>query len=478
MVPVLCYLFILLGVSWYVGTLQKGRSFVTEYFLADRSLGGFVLGMTLIATFTSASSFLGGPGVAYSTGLSWVLLAMIQVPTGFFTLGILGKKFAVISRRINSVTVTDFLYQRYRSNAVVIGSSIAIIAFFIAMMVAQFKGGAVLFESLTGFSYEVGLIIFGLVVVFYTAIGGFRAVVLTDAIQAVVMVIATVTILITVLLKGGGSTALVDVIAAENPLMLDANATARPTILSYWVLVGIGLLGLPQNTVRAMSYKDTDSLHKAMIYGTVVVGFLMLGMHLAGFYAQGVLEGVPANSDAVIPMMVMQLLPGFWSGLFLAGPLAAIMSTVSSLLILASAAICKDLILHFHPRKSPSDSNIRAISIAATAVIGALTFLFALDPPNLIVWINLFAMGGLEAAFFWPTVLGLFWKRANATGALCSMIGGVGTYVAMGQFGINIMGINNVCFGLLAGLVCFIIGSLATKKPDKEVLLTFFGEEA
>ena len=58
------------------------------------------------------------------------------------------------------------------------------------------------------------------------------------------------------------------------------------------------------------------------------------------------------------------------------------------------------------------------------------------------------------------------------------MIGGVGTYVAMGQLGINIMGINNVCFGLLAGLVCFIIGSLATKKPDKEVLLTFFGEEA
>ena len=83
-------------------------------------MGGFVLAMTIIASYTSASSFVGGPGVAYTLGLGWVLLAMIQVPTTFFTLGVLGKRFAMLGRRLHAVTVTDFLYARYRSNAVVL----------------------------------------------------------------------------------------------------------------------------------------------------------------------------------------------------------------------------------------------------------------------------------------------------------------------------------------------------------------------
>ena len=474
MLPLLLYLALMLGIAWYVTKRSVKKGFMEDYFIGGRSLGGFVLAMTLIATFVSASSFIGGPGVAYSTGLSWVLLSMIQVPTAFLTLGVLGKKFAIIARRIQAVTVTDYLYARYRSKAVVVLASISLLVFFIAMMAAQFIGGGVLFQNITGYSYVIGLVLFGLVVVFYTSIGGFKAVAITDAIQAMVMVAATVTILVAIVHKGGGSAALVEKIAAANPSMVDPEATAKPTILSYWILVGLGLLGLPQTSVRCMSFKNTKALHNSMIIGTVVVGFLMLGMHLTGFYTAGVLEGTHATSDNVIPMVVLQELPAFWAGLFLAGPLAAVMSTVSSLLILASAAVIKDLLVRFSKQEREA-KQLRKISLLTTGIIGLIAFAFAIQPPDLIVWINLFAMGGLEAAFFWPTVLGLFWKRANKEGVIASMIGGVGSYLLFGAWDVNILGINNVVFGLLISLICFIFGTYFGKRPDQQTIELFFG---
>ena len=93
-------------------------------------MGGFVLAMTIIASYTSASSFVGGPGVAYRLGLSWVLLAMIQVPATFLTLGILGKRFAILARKTQSVTISDFLRARYKSDTVVLLCSIALLVFF------------------------------------------------------------------------------------------------------------------------------------------------------------------------------------------------------------------------------------------------------------------------------------------------------------------------------------------------------------
>src|SRR5699024_4731435 len=96
-------------------SVATSSSFLQEYFLVSRSLGGFVLAMTMTATFGSASSFIGGPGIAYEEGLGWVLLSMSQVATGYFVLMILGKKFAIMTRRYKSVTLVDYLKSRYQS---------------------------------------------------------------------------------------------------------------------------------------------------------------------------------------------------------------------------------------------------------------------------------------------------------------------------------------------------------------------------
>src|SRR6056297_1438060 len=102
-IPMIVYLVSVFGIAIYSNRTSKtaqGLNFVEEYFIGGRTMGGFVLAMTLIATYSSASSFVGGPGVAYSMGLGWILLAMIQVPTAFLTLGVLGKRFAIVSRKI------------------------------------------------------------------------------------------------------------------------------------------------------------------------------------------------------------------------------------------------------------------------------------------------------------------------------------------------------------------------------------------
>ena len=205
LMPIILYLGVMLLIAYKVNNIkQNSANFTEEYFIGSRKMGGFVLAMTIIASYVGASSFIGGPGVAYKLGLGWVLLACIQVPTAFFTLGIIGKKMAIISRRIKGVTIIDLLRVRYKSDAVVIISSITMLVFFIGSIVAQFVGGARLFESVTGYPYIIGLIIFSSVVIAYTSFGGFRAVAITDAIQGVIMLIATAVLFFVILKKGHG----------------------------------------------------------------------------------------------------------------------------------------------------------------------------------------------------------------------------------------------------------------------------------
>ncbi|XVG95590.1 sodium/pantothenate symporter [Eubacteriales bacterium KG127] len=477
--------------------VAKSNSFATNYFIGGRSMGGLVLAMTLVATFTSASSFIGGPGLAFSKGLVWVYLSMIQVPTAFIILGILGKKFAVISRKTGAVTVNEYLMARYDSKLVLWISSICLVLFFIAQMMSQFIGGAVLFQTITGLPYIYGLGLFGLVVIIYTSIGGFKAVVTTDTIQGLIMVLGGIIILYTIIKEAGGTTLMIEKLNVANPNwdnITGGGTVTQSFVMSFWVLVGIGVLGLPQTAVRGMGFKDTKALHSAMIYGTVVVGFLMLVMHISGVFAPAVLDGKElTTTDYVVPTLVLKYMHPVVAGLFVAAPLAAVMSTVSSLLIMASATIVKDLYMTYkdeHLAKESADQGEHAtkesvnsekeehkiafLSIFTTFLIGGVVFIFTIYPPEIIVWINLFAMGGLECAFFAPILLGLYWKRANATGAIASAVCGVASFLIISNAGFSLGGTTAIVPSIAASVIAFILGTYLGKPTRKEVLRKFF----
>lgn len=483
-IPVICYLALSFAVAlWARGRGKEAGSssgFIEEYFIGGRSMGGFVLAMTIIASYTSASSFVGGPGVAYKLGLSWVLLAMIQVPTTFLTLGVLGKRFAIVARKVRAVTITDFLRARYQNETVVVLCSVALLVFFMAAMLAQFIGGARLFQAVTGYPYIVGLALFGVTVVLYTAVGGFRAVVLTDAIQGMVMVVASVVVLMAVISAGGGVEQSVATLKSIDPGLITPsganNAVPKPFILSFWILVGLGILGLPQTTQRCMAYKDSHSMHNAMLVGTLIIGFIILCAHLSGTLGRAVLPELPAG-DLAMPSLIMQLLSPFWAGVFIAGPLAAIMSTVDSMLLLASAAIVKDLYIQYRLHGDASrmkPASLKRMSLISTAVIGLLVFLAAIEPPDLLVWINLFAFGGLEAVFLWPIILGLYWKKANASGALLSIVAGLATFVALTLIKPNMGGIHAIVPTVLVSLVAFATGAFWGKATPDSIIRLFW----
>ena len=477
---------------------NSSSGFIQNYFVGGRTMGGVVLAMTLVATYTSASSFLGGPGLAASWGLTQSWVAAIQIGTAFLTLGIVGKKLGMISRRIKAVTISDYLRARYKSPAVDIICSIMLVVFFITQMIAQFKGGATLLQSVTGLSYISALVLFSAVVIIYTSLGGFKAVVITDTIQGFIMACGTFLLLFFVIRAGGGMESILEYNAANNPgwdligkgpYGADIAALRPGYLISFWVLVGVGVLGLPQTAVRSMGFKDTESLHKAMIWGTVVVGILMIGMHFAGTLALPLVgEEQLANTDSIIPYVVNKYMPVWAAGLFLAAPLAAVMSTVDSLLILASATILKNLYITYIAKKDVVDAvradqdenedvnestekKLRLGSFALTIVLGVIVFLLAMNPPSILVWINLFAMGGLEATFFWPLIGGLYWKRGSSAACIASIICGVSTFVFFNLNKIAPFGIHEIVLGLLAGgIAYFVVGMLNKSEPDAEML--------
>lgn len=476
-IPIICYLCLMLGIAWKVNKIKndKNVNFIEEYFIGSRKMGGFVLAMTIIATYVGASSFIGGPGIAYKLGLGWVLLACIQTPTAFLTLGILGKRLAIISRRINAVTIVDLLRERYKNDVVVILGSIIMLVFFIGTVVANFVGGARLFESVTGISYIYGLIIFSVVIIIYTTIGGFRAVALTDAIQGGVMLIASGILFFTILHEGGGMENIMKAIKNINPNLLLPNsggAISKSFILSFWMLVGVAILGLPATTMRCMGFRDSKSMHNAMIIGTSVVGILMLVMHLIGVMGIAIIQNIEIG-DKIIPTLALKKLHPVLAGVFIGGPLAAIMSTVDSFLILSSATIVKDLYINYI-NPNPKTEKIKLLSHLVSLFIGITVFILSINPPDLLVWINLFALAGQEVAFFCPIIFGLYWKRANATGAIFSMVFGVTFYVYVSIMKIKFLGMHQIVPVIFLTIIIFVVGSYLGDKPDNETIDTFF----
>ncbi|WP_102346271.1 sodium/pantothenate symporter [Bacillus sp. Marseille-P3661] len=445
---------------------KTNQSFVQDYYLGGRSLGGFVLAMTMTATYGSASSFIGGPGVAYNEGLGWVLLSVTQVATGYFTLMILGKKFAIVTRKYQAITLVDFLKERYQSKWVVLLSSCSIVVFLFSAMAAQWIGGGRLIESLTGLSYQSALFIFVVTVLIYVTFGGFRAVTLTDAVQGSIMFMGTVILLIGVIIAGGGISTIIADLQAENPNLITpfgAKGTLTPAyVSSYWVLVGVGVVALPQIAVRAMSYKNTQSFHRALIIGTIVVGVIMLNMHVIGVFARPILPGIEVG-DRVMPLIALEVLPPWLAGIVLAAPLAAIMSTVDSLLLLVSSTIVKDVYINYI-NPNVSRKKVQQISMGITALLGVIVFLMAVNPPDLIIWLNLFAIGGLEAAFLWPIVMGLYWKNGNKYGALASMVVGIISYVLFQSYYPQPFGMHAVVSSIGLAFVAYVSFSLGTVK--------------
>ncbi|MBD2797841.1 sodium/pantothenate symporter [Xenorhabdus sp. 18] len=473
--PLVGYLALVFILSIYAYRRRQTGEFLNEYFLGNRSMGGFVLAMTITATYISASSFIGGPGAAYKYGIGWVLLSLIQLPAIWLSLSVLGKKFAILARRYNAVTLNDMLYARYQSRFLVWFASISLLVAFVGAMTVQFIGGARLLETAAGIPYDTGLLIFGVSIALYTAFGGFRASVLNDALQGLVMLLGTVLLLAGIIYKAGGISAAVTTLRTIDPNLVSPygadNILSGPFMASFWVLVCFGVVGLPHTAVRCISYKDSKAVHRGIVLGTLIMAFLMFGMHLAGALGRAIIPDLTIP-DQVIPTLMITVLPPVAAGIFLAAPMAAIMSTINAQLLQSSATIVKDLYLNLYPQQIRQEKKLSRISSYSTLFLGALLLLAAWRPPEMIIWLNLLAFGGLQAVFLWPLVLGLYWEKANAQGAISSMLTGAASYTLLATFNLQLLGFHPIVPSLLFSLLAFWLGNLLGNKRTQQAAVS------
>ena len=281
------------------------------------------------------------------------------------------------------------------------------------------------------------------------------------------MMLGIVLLFYYVLEAGGGLAAILANLRAAHPEMLTPTAAGRMPIslyISQWLLVGALTIALPQSVVRGISYRSSRDMHRAMIIGTVVIAFMNIAVNLVGVLGRGVL-GVDAKTlggvDSVIPQLMAQVMPPELLGFAIIGPLAASISTISGVLIVASSAVVKDVYLHHQQQRGKfvEEKTLRRLSMGVTATLGIIVFVLAIAPPSLIWLINMFAFGGLETAFFWVLVFGLFTTWARRTGALAAMGGGTLIYCAAMAAGFKPLGLHPIAVGITASLVLFLAGS-------------------
>jgi SSS family solute:Na+ symporter/sodium/pantothenate symporter len=522
----LATLFAVVVASVWLGTLAArvtSRSrFLPAFFLGNRGLGAWTLALT--ATVQSGGTFMGFPSLVYSHGwvvALWIAPYMVIPLTG---LGILGKRLAHLSRRTGAVTVPDLFRARFANPALGLMSSLLIMFYMSFMMVAQFKAGALIMKIAwpgTGAlaladesagpagidrAYYVGLVLFTLVVVGYTVIGGFLAAVWTDLFQSVMMFLGVMILLPLALSAAGGmeqatlsAVAHTDARFAWGPgYATDGRAFLTPCLaLSYFFVFIFSGLGSPAGMVRLMATKSAATIRRSVALLSLYNLGIYLPLVVICIAARSVLPNLPA-SDEVIPRLAFGTTRNLWggsllAGLILAAPFGAVMATVSSYLVVISSGIVRDVYVRLI-RPQARDAELRLLSRLAMVIVGAIAVVANLRPVAYLQVIVVFASTCSAATFVVPALFMAFWRRATTAGAFAAMLAGSATMLGLFAAGwvlawsghdpsigtatsfrpYYLLGFEPVVWGLAASLAAGVGVSLATSPPPPELVRSLF----
>ncbi len=473
---------------------SKKNNTADDFYLGGRKLGPIVTAMSAEASDMSSWLLMGLPGVAYLSGICDAGWTAIGLALGTYV------NWLIVAKRIrryshisnNAITIPDFFSNRYRdsSNIIMIISALVILIFFVPYTASGFAACGKLFSSLFGVNYLTAMIISAVIIVGYTALGGFLAASTTDLIQSIVMTIALIIVLVFGISVAGGFDAVID--NAKNlPGYFSMNAmydVASGTAKEYGFITklstlawGLGYFGMPHILLRFMAIEDHKKLALSRRIATVWVVIslaiaIFIGVVGLAMSNAGAVETLEGSASETIIVRISALLsskgvvPALVAGVILAGILASTMSTADSQLIAASSAVSKNL---FGVLKINSDAKSTMKTARATLLIIAVIAAFiARNPDSSVFGIVSFAWAGFGAAFGPVVLFALFWRRSNRYGAIAGMLSG-GAMVFIWKYLIKPMG---GLWGIYELLPAFIVSSLAivivsllTKAPSKEI---------
>jgi SSS family transporter len=404
---------------------RKASRDMTDYYVGGRSLGGVVVGISFFATFASTNSYIGHAGKGYEYGLPWLTMAVLIVAFTYLSWTMVAPRLRRFTSHWDALTLPDYLASRFGHGHPALRSFAAVVILLSSLLylVAIFKGAGNLFEQFLRIPYQgaVGLTL--LIVMVYTSIGGFVSVVRTDVVQGVLMVLGSTTIFYFVFDAAGGASAFPDLAARPDTEHLFGLGAGIPFV----VLLGIALSGSlkllvdPRQVSRFYALKDEHSVKVGIWVAVIGIALIQFCLFPVGILARALLDGV-ADTDMVIPTLINDpaVFPLFVADFLVIAMVAAAMSSMDSVLLVAASVLYKDVVEGIHPTAHP-------LTWTRIGVVGfsGLAALIALNPPGGIVEITIFS-GSLYAVCFFPAILfGLHWERGTAEGALASMISGV-----------------------------------------------------
>jgi sodium/proline symporter len=462
------YLLILLVIGFWGGRESKT---VAGYFVAGKKLPSWVIAFSSNSTGESAWLLLGLTGMGYAVGAHafWIILGEVLGVALAWTF--VARPFKAYTDRFDSITVPDYLEDRFWDTSHVLRwiSVVIILSMVTAYTAAQLTASGKAFGSFLGTSYGTGVLIGAAVILYYTTVGGFKAVAYSDLFQGVLMFGCLVALPIVAILGAGGWTEVMGALHAEDPALLRPMGSlglTLPGVISALGFMGIGLafLGAPQLLTRFISARDQKQIVEGGFLAVICVIGFDVGAVLSGMAGRVLFPGL-LDPETVLPEMSASLFPAVFTGIFLVVVLAAIMSTVDSLLILASSAVVRDVVQQvFQPQWS--ERRLSIYGKLTTVVIGAGALTMALAEVRMVFWFVLFAWSGLACAFAPVVLCSLFWKRTTRAGAIAGMVGGFSTTVAWVLFfKEGFYDLYEMLPGFAAGLLITIGVSSVTKPP-------------
>ncbi len=440
---------------------------LNKYFLANRNINFIVMALLFSSSYISASSFISGPSAVYKYGLSFILLATIQIPTTLIVFIIVGQRLNRESKKINAINIIDYIRYRYESDVLALMSGFVLIFFSMFLISAQLIGGAKLIEVFWGIDYVVGLTFFAFLVFIYVFFGGFKAVAYTDLIQGFLMLVSSVILFSKMLDLGGGINNLFKTATSslDKSLLLPSNADLKPQyIISFWILIGIGILGQPQIINNFIAFKDGNAIKFSLPISTFIISFLIVLMHLIGFFAIILFPDLSPN-DKVVLNVALKVLNPFSCFMFFIGLLSAIMSTVDSNLLLITSVLIKSIFIYKEDLKE--DVKIGRVIMISNIFFILIILIFSLFPPNFLFFINIFAFGALEVSFFPIIVFGLYLNFVSKIAAFASMFLGLIFYLSIVFFGLNIWFFHPVFPSFFVSIFTFLVVNFFVKKNSK-----------
>ncbi|WP_425804034.1 sodium/proline symporter PutP [Desulfitobacterium sp. Sab5] len=474
----LSIVFYMVGMLFIGYYSYKRTSNLSDYMLGGRSLGPAVTALSAGASDMSGWLMMGLPGAMFAQGLSsgWIAIGL--------TLGAYANWLYVAPRlrsytevAQDSITVPEYLGNRFhdQSHILQLISGIVIIIFFTFYVSSGIVSGAVLFQTTFQMNYHAGLWLITSVIVAYTLFGGFLAVSLTDFVQGLIMVIALIMVPVVTVIHSGGLSSSFDTIHSINPALLDIfKGTSVAGIISLFAW-GLGYFGQPHIIVRFMAIKSVQEVKRArkiamtwMIFS--VVGAMFTGLiGIAYFHQQGINL---ANPETVFIQLGRILFHPLLTGFLLAAILAAIMSTISSQLLVTSSSLTQDIYKLLF-RRAAGEKELLIVSRLSVLAVALIASALAWTQNDTILNLVGYAWAGFGSSFGPAIFLSLYWKRMTKWGAFAGMVVGAATVIIWGSIPYLKAALYEMIPGFILSVIAIILVSLMTSKPSADIEAEF-----